>query len=177
MDLNIQSKQSIINSIVHSQFRLASAFATIFDACLVTFAHILATYPLFVSFAIFRTVSKVKEKGCFSKTFCKFKILFEWEIYISYIPLNDYTNFKTVIFFPLTHIHTNYAFSSGMLFSIASAFQDFLSNQTHIVKILFWFLGTPGSTIDSIYELLLLSRAPQDSIDTTVSQSRLFLLL
>ena len=58
MDINIQSKQSIINSIVHSQFRLASAFATFFDACLVTFVHILSTSPLFVSFAIFRMVSK-----------------------------------------------------------------------------------------------------------------------
>ena len=35
VDINIQSKQSIINSIVHSQFRLTSAFATFFHACLV----------------------------------------------------------------------------------------------------------------------------------------------
>ena len=74
--------------------------------------------------------------------------------------------------------HKNLAFSSGILFSIASAlFQYFLSNQTHIAKIPFWFLETQGSSIDSIYELLLLSRAPQDSIDTAVSLSRLFLLL
>ena len=74
--------------------------------------------------------------------------------------------------------HKNLAFSSGILFSIASAlFQDFLSNQTHIAKIPFWFLETQGSSIDSIYELLLLSRAPQDSVDTAVSLSRLFLLL
>ena len=84
-------------------------------------------------------------------------------------------NFKTVIFFSLTHIHTNSAFSSGILFSIASAlFQGFLSNQTHIVKIPFLFLETQGSTIDSIYEFLLLSRAPQDSIDTTVSKLFIF---
>ena len=80
--------------------------------------------PLFVSFANFRTVSKVTEKRCFGKKFCKFKILFEWEIYISSIPSNDYMNFKTVIFFSFTH--TNSAFSSEILFSIASAFiQDF----------------------------------------------------
>ena len=74
-------------------------------------------------------------------------------------------NFKTVIF---SHIYTDSAFSSGIRFSIApTIFQDFLSNQTHIAKIPFWFLETQGSTIDSIYELLLLSRAPQDSIDIT----------
>ena len=74
-------------------------------------------------------------------------------------------NFKTVVFF---HIHTDSAFSSGILFFIApTLFQGFRSNQTHIAKIPFWFLETQGSTIDSIYELLLLSRAPQDSIDTT----------
>ena len=43
--MNIQSRQSIINTIVHSEFRLTSAFATFFDACLVTFVHILPTFP------------------------------------------------------------------------------------------------------------------------------------
>ena len=62
MDINIQSEQSIINSIVHSQFRLTLAFATIFDAFLDTFAYILSTFPYFVSFAISRTVSKVREE-------------------------------------------------------------------------------------------------------------------
>ena len=39
-------------------------------------------------------------------------------------------NFETVIFFPFIHIHINAAFSSGILFSTASAvFQDFLSNK------------------------------------------------
>ena len=81
------------------------SLATFFGACFVTFAHITSTSPLFVSFAIFRAVSKVKEKGCFDKKFCKFKILFECEIYISYIPLNDYMDFKTVIFFSHAHTH------------------------------------------------------------------------
>ena len=40
-----------------------------------------------------------------------------------------------------THTHTlkyaNSAFSHGYVFSIASALQDFLSDQTHIVKISF----------------------------------------
>ena len=44
-------------------------------------------------------------------------------------------------------------------------FQDFLPNQTHIPKITFLFLETQGYAMGSIYELLLLSRAPQDSID------------
>ena len=128
MDINIQSKQSIINSIADSQFRLTSAFVTFFDTCLVTFAHILFSFPKFVSFAVFRTVSKVKEKGCFGKTFCKFKTIFEWEIYISYISYNDYMNFKIVICF-FSRTCTNSAFSSGIPFFIASAlFHDFLSN-------------------------------------------------
>ena len=141
MDINTQSKQSIINLIVHSQFRLIPAFSTFFDAYLVTFAHILSMSPLFVSFAIFKTVSKVKEKRCFGKRFCKFKILFEWEIYIFYILYNDYMNFRTLFFFFLSPphiIHANSTFSSGILFFVASAlFQDFFPNQTHIAKIPF----------------------------------------
>ena len=77
-------------------------------------------------------------------------------------------NFKTVIFF-LSHTYINSAFSTGILFPIASSL--FLSNQTHIVKIPFLFLETQSATIDSIYGLLLLSRVPHDSIDTAVSLS------
>ena len=43
-----------------------------------------------------------------------------------------------------------------------------------LAKICFGFLETQGSTIDSIYGLLLLSSAPQDSIDTTVSKMFIF---
>ena len=83
VDINIQSKQSIIH---HSQLiQISFSFRHLFWRILVTFAHMISTSPLFVSFAIFRTVSKVKEKECFGKKFCKFKILLEWEIYISYI--------------------------------------------------------------------------------------------
>ena len=61
-------------------------------------------------------------------------------------------------------------------FHCLSLFQDFLPNQTRITKTSLRFLETQGSTIDSIYGLLLLSRAPpQNSIGTTVL-SRLFLL-
>ena len=42
-----------------------SAFATFFDADLVTLAHILSMPPLFVSFAIFSTASEVKKKVLF----------------------------------------------------------------------------------------------------------------
>ena len=82
---------------------------------------------------------------------------------------NDYRNFKAVKFYPHAHKYTNSAFSPWILFSIASArFQDFLPNQTYIASIYFWFLKTQGFTIDSIYGLLLFSRAPKDSMDTTV---------
>ena len=80
---------------------------------------------------------------------------------------------KLLFFFSHTHTHkcTNSTFSSWILFSIASAiFQNFFTNQTHTAMIYFWFLETQGSTINSIYGLLFLSKAPQDSIDTTASK-------
>ena len=76
---------------------------------------------------------------------------------------------RLLIFFFLTHKYTNSAFSSWILFLYClSLFQDFLVNQTHIVKISFWFLEAQGSTIDYIYGLLRLSKALQNNIDTTV---------
>ena len=72
----------------------------------------------------------------------------------------------SMLFVFLTHKYNNSAFCSWILFfHCLNLFQDFLPNQTHIPKISFWFLETQGSTIGSIYELLLLSRAPHDSID------------
>ena len=53
-------------------------------------------------------------------------------------------------------------------FHCLSLLHGFLQNQTHTAKISFWLLEKQDPTIDSIYGLLLLSRAPQDSIDTTV---------
>ena len=44
--LHTQPKENIINSIFHSQFKLISAFANFFDACLVTFAQILSMSPV-----------------------------------------------------------------------------------------------------------------------------------
>ena len=77
MAINLQSKQLIIN---HNQFRLTSVLTTVWmHACQHTFD------VSFGSLAIFRTVSKVKGKGCFGLKFCTFKILFEKEIYISYM--------------------------------------------------------------------------------------------
>ena len=82
----------------------------------------------------------------------------------------DYSNFKAVIFF-LIHKYTNFTFSSWKLSVIASdLLQDFLLNQTHVVRFSFWFLETQGSTIDSIYGLLLVGRSSKYSIDTTVSK-------
>ena len=80
-------------------------------------------------------------------------------------------------YFFLTHKYTDFAFSSWIIFSIASALsQDIFPNQTHTANISLRCLETQGSTIDSIYGLLLLSRAPKDTIDTTVLR-RLFHLL
>ena len=70
-----------------------------------------------------------------------------------------------IFFFSHNIKYTNSAFSSWILFSVASAhFQDFYPNQDHIAKISFWLLEIQGSTIDSIYRLVFLLRAPQDSI-------------
>ena len=54
------------------------------------------------------------------------------------------------------------------LFHCLALFQDFLPNKTHIAKISFRFLETQDSTVDSVYELLVLSRAPPDITDTVV---------
>ena len=65
VDINTQSKQSIINylwAIQRLQFSLTSVFATLFDPCLVCLALILSTFRCFIRH--FRTVSKVNEKGC-----------------------------------------------------------------------------------------------------------------
>ena len=110
-----------------------------------------------------RSVSKIKGKDVLVRSSANLKSFLNGDLHF-FIYLKS-----CCFFFSHTHIHTNFAFGSLVLFSIASAlFQDFLSNQTHIAKIPFWFLETQGSTIDSIYGLLLLSRAPQDSIDTKI---------
>ena len=50
----------------------------LYDAGLVTLAHILSTSPLFVSFTIFRTVSKVKKRECFGKSSAILKSFLNW---------------------------------------------------------------------------------------------------
>ena len=77
---------------------------------------------------------------------------------------------KLYFFFSLTNKYTNSAFCSWILFSIA--FFKIKPTQRRSL----WFLEKQGPAIDYIYGLLLLSRAPQDSIDATVL-SRLFPLL
>ena len=74
----MQSKQSIglINCSLSIQINLS--LRHLFDAGLVTLVHILSTSPLFVSFAIFRTVSKVKKKGYFSKSSAILKSFLNW---------------------------------------------------------------------------------------------------
>ena len=81
--------------------RLASAFATFFYACLVTFAHVLSTSPLFVSFTIFRTASKVKGKNVLIRSSKNLRSFlngrFIFLIYLKIIKL---------LFFFLSHTHT-----------------------------------------------------------------------
>ena len=81
---------------------------------------------------------------------------------------------KLYFFFSLTNKYTNSAFCSWILFSIAF-FRIFFKIKPTQRRSL-WFLEKQGPAIDYIYGLLLLSRAPQDSIDATVL-SRLFPLL
>ena len=121
-------------------------------------------YPFDVSFAIFRTVSKVKENDILVRNSANLRT-----------SLNGRFTFLTS-YFHFSHTHTHkFRFWLRDFFSIAWAlFQDFLSCQTHILKISLWFLETEGSTTDAVYGLLLLWRASQDSIDTTVSLSLLF---
>ena len=81
-----------------------------------------------------------------------------------------HTDFKTVDFLHTnTQSYTNYACSSWIIFLLPqSLLRIFFHNQTHRASISFQFLETQGSTMDAIYGLLLLSRTPQDGIDTTV---------
>ena len=77
-------------------------------------------------------------------------------------------------FFSLYHTHLNTQFCFQFMdtfFYCLSPFSEFSSKSNPHSEDLFLILRTQGSTIDSIYELLILSRAPQDSIDTTVSKS------
>ena len=75
---------------------------------------------------------------------------------------------KLLFFFSLTHKDTNSTLLMDTFFHCLGLFQDSLENQTRTAKISFWFLEKQGPTIDSVHGLLLLSKAPQDSIDTTV---------
>ena len=76
-----------------------------------------------------------------------------------------------LFFFSLSHTNAQFPLSAhGHFFPLPQSFSRIVfANQTHTVWIYFRFLETQGSTIDSIYGLLFLSRAPQDSIDATAS--------
>ena len=89
--------------------------------------------------------------------FCNSKFLFEYDIYNSYALKMITVISKFLNYFSLsrTHKYPNFAFSSWTLFLIASLY-DFLPNQTQ------------DFPVDYIYELLLLSKTPQDNLDTTV---------
>ena len=69
-DTNIQSKQSIINC--SKLIQINFSFSDLARCVLVTLGRILLTSALFLSFVVFRTVSKVRKKGCFGNKFCTF---------------------------------------------------------------------------------------------------------
>ena len=75
---------------------------------------------------------------------------------------------KLLFFLSKAQVHQPRFWLIDIFFHCISLFQDSLQNQTHTAKISFWFLENQGLTIDSIYGSLLLSRAPQDSMDTTI---------
>ena len=71
-----------------------------------------------------------------------------------------------------THTHTQTLLSAyGTFFYCLSPFSGFSFQWNAHSENLFLILRNTASTIVSIYVLLLLWRAPQDSIDTTVSKS------
>ena len=90
------------------------------------------------------------------------------DLHFIYI-LKWFQKFQSYFFsLSITTVHKFHFLLMDSFFNYLSFFQDFLQNQTHTVKISFWFLEKQGPTIDSMYGLLLLPRAPLDSIDTTV---------
>ena len=123
---------------------------------------------------IFRTASKVDKKNVFVRGSDILKSFLNRRLTFFICFRIDYSNFKAVFFLSHTHRHkyTNSSFSSWTLFFIASIlFQHFLLTQTHIERISFWSLETPGSIIGSRYGLLLLSKARQSSMDTVLCRS------
>ena len=96
---------------------------------------------MFVSFVIFSMDSKIKGKDFYGEKFYTFKILFELEIYISDALKMITVISKLLIFFCLTHKHTNSRFrvsahGSFFFFLVSVLLYDFLFNQTIIAKIL-----------------------------------------
>ena len=76
VDKNITQSIGLINCSLSIQINFSVRH--LFDAGLVTFAHILSTSPLFASFAILSMVSKVKKKGCFGKNSAILKSFLNW---------------------------------------------------------------------------------------------------
>ena len=127
-----------------------------FDVCLVTLAHILSTSPFLVFFVVFRSISKVKKKGCMVRS----SVLFHF-----FCALKMTTVVSKLLFFSVSHTQTH-----KFRFQLMNTFFHCLSSSTASGSL-------PDSTIYCTYGLLLLSRAPQDSIDTQQTASRLFPLL
>ena len=162
MDINIQSNQAII---VHNQSRwnqppeacnftkkrlqhrcFPVKVAIFFDACLIIFS--------FLGWAL-----KKRRNDGWVRSFALLKSFLNRIFKFLTCLKNDYSNFKAANFF-LSHTHTQ-------IYKFCFLFQDFLPNQAYIARISFWFLETQGSAINFIYGLLLFSRAPKDSIDTS----------
>ena len=168
VDINIQSKQSIINCSQSIQINLCFRHLL---GCMFSYS---CAYAFDVFFLCFlrncqdRLQSEMQMVR--NSTLTKFILNRKFIFLICFE--NDYSNLKAVIcFLSHTQKYTNSTFSSWVIFFIATAHvQDFLPNHPHS-KDLSLILETPGSIIDSIYGLLLLSRALQDSIYATVSKS------
>ena len=88
-----------------------------------------------------------------------------------FVYLKMITWISKLFFFFLSPTHNKHKFRFHLkdtFFHCHSPFSGFSFQSNPHSEDPFWFLETQGSTIDSIYQLLLLSRAPQDSIDTAV---------
>ena len=95
--------------------------------CLATFVHILSTSPLLLSFAIFRTVSKLKKRGCFGKKFWNLKSFLNRFRFL--ISLKMITTISNLLFFSLSHtqMHKFYFKVIVTLFDCFIPFSGFFS--------------------------------------------------
>ena len=142
--------------------------------CLVTFVHILSTSLLFVFFAIFRTVFKLKKKVCFSKKFCNLKSFlnrFRFLIYLKMITVIS----NLLFLFSHTQIHKFHFKLMDTIFDCFSHFSGFSSQSNSHSEDLFLILRNTGFYSRFYIWIVTSLKSTKVSIDTTVL-SRLFIL-